>query len=887
LVSYVFRSQIDSEWRIWVNQQYGSLDAAQQAWNMTAPLDDLGALTGPSDDQLENDGPWRIFVAAYRRYLEDYLGRNIGVFARAIRNDDPDALLTYRDWTTMTQVYNNETGYDIGTGVAHLDFVSPERYSPVLLWPDDRAYGLVTAYSRYRSGGKPVHWAEYGADVGGGGATPASLAQQSAIVDTMMRQVRDDGSNGAAVWWWPGGQSPADGSDYGIVNPDGSLRPSAVTLAQWNQAFAAAPPDLASPGPPQTILVDRDSDARGSYGLFLNYQNSYVAARQAGMSPVLADAGTGTDTSTMPLVQVGDVPYAGTGPLKFANAEFAGIHVVCPTLDVTVENNSSLSVAAGMVCQMTPTLVNTGGAAWLTASAPKGGVTLQTNAGNVALPAALPSLQRIPLGPIAVNVGQSGTTWTGRMQIAGVGAFGETLTLTLGPDSSVSGSCALSLSATGPISAPASGATGTIQVSTAGGCSWSVSNYLPFQPIVSWVTMAASSVAGSGTVAYSIAGNLGTARQATISIANHLITVTQDGVAPAALTAAPLLSANTLNFGSQTVGASATAQTVSLTNMGTGILNLAGITIGGMNSGDFAVTDNCGSSLAPGAACSIQVAFSPIAPGARMGSLFVTGSFNGAMPAVSLTGAGVAAGPVPAIQSIVDAWGYTAGIAPGLWVTLLGTNLAGPPVTWNVTGTQLPVGTGGVTVTFNGTAAALLYVSATQINALVPASVGVGPVAVVVQVNGVSSAPFSMAAMATHPAVYAPPSADGSTFFVTAALAGTATLIGNSATDPRVVRAAYPGDTLDLYMIGMGATLDPSAFVTNQNFAGAFPLSAAVSASIGGEAAQVLFSGLTSPGLYLVRIVVPSDLAPGAQALQISAGGMATRPNVVLQVTNP
>jgi GNAT superfamily N-acetyltransferase len=40
-------------------------------------------------------------------------------------------------------------------------------------------------------------------------------------------------------------------------------------------------------------------------------------------------------------------------------------------------------------------------------------------------------------------------------------------------------------------------------------------------------------------------------------------------------------------------------------------------------------------------------------------------------------------------------------------------------------------------------------------------------------------------------------------------------------------------------------------FIRNQVFEGAFPVSAAVTASVGGEPAQVLFAGLTSPGLYL------------------------------------
>jgi uncharacterized protein (TIGR03437 family) len=132
--------------------------------------------------------------------------------------------------------------------------------------------------------------------------------------------------------------------------------------------------------------------------------------------------------------------------------------------------------------------------------------------------------------------------------------------------------------------------------------------------------------------------------------------------------------------------------------------------------------------------------------------------------------------------------------------------------------------------------------------------------------------------------VYALPNADASTFFVTAALAGTATLVGNSTLDPRVARAVYPGDTLDLYTIGLGSTLDPSQFITDRVFAGAFPVSASVTATVGGEPAAVVFAGLTTPGLYLVRIAVPPDLPAGAQPLQVSVGGILTRPSLVLQM---
>ena len=89
----------------------------------------------------------------------------------------------------------------------------------------------------------------------------------------------------------------------------------------------AAGPDVR---PSHYVTVDRDTDARGSYGLFLNNQDRYVQARQAGQSVTLTDQGTGTDTSTMPMIQVGNVPYVGSGPLKFANANSAAFTSSAP-----------------------------------------------------------------------------------------------------------------------------------------------------------------------------------------------------------------------------------------------------------------------------------------------------------------------------------------------------------------------------------------------------------------------------------------------------------------------------------------------------------------------------------------------------------------------------
>jgi parallel beta-helix repeat protein len=104
------------------------------------------------------------------------------------------------------------------------------------------------------------------------------------------------------------------------------------------------------------------------------------------------------------------------------------------------------------------------------------------------------------------------------------------------------------------------------------------------------------------------------------------------GTAPSAS-----LSPTSLTFGAQIVGTTSTAQVVTLTNGGNSALSISGI----VTTGDFAQTNNCGTSLAAGASCSISVTFMPSAGGARTGTLAVTDDASGSPQTVALGGDGI------------------------------------------------------------------------------------------------------------------------------------------------------------------------------------------------------------------------------------------------------
>jgi hypothetical protein len=115
------------------------------------------------------------------------------------------------------------------------------------------------------------------------------------------------------------------------------------------------------------------------------------------------------------------------------------------------------------------------------------------------------------------------------------------------------------------------------------------------------------------------------------------VTLTGTGV-----TSAPLavLSPATLVFAPQWYKSASPPQPVTLSNTGNAELAISGVGI----SGNFLQTNDCGSSVAAGASCTIEVAITPAAYGAISGTLTLRDNSNGeeaSMQSVELSGTGV------------------------------------------------------------------------------------------------------------------------------------------------------------------------------------------------------------------------------------------------------
>jgi uncharacterized repeat protein (TIGR01451 family) len=118
------------------------------------------------------------------------------------------------------------------------------------------------------------------------------------------------------------------------------------------------------------------------------------------------------------------------------------------------------------------------------------------------------------------------------------------------------------------------------------------------------------------------------------------VSLTGLGINAPAISLAP----TSLTFSSQRVGSQSASQPVTMTNGGNAILNISSISITGSNPNDFGQTNNCNTTLAPNATCTINVTFKPTAGGQRTAGISISSDARGSVPTVTLSGTGVSTG---------------------------------------------------------------------------------------------------------------------------------------------------------------------------------------------------------------------------------------------------
>jgi uncharacterized protein (TIGR03437 family) len=225
----------------------------------------------------------------------------------------------------------------------------------------------------------------------------------------------------------------------------------------------------------------------------------------------------------------------------------------------------------------------------------------------------------------------------------------------------------------------------------------------------------------------------------------------------------------------------------------------------------------------------------------------------------SLSGAGVFVNP----QRVLNGASYApAGnpIAPGEFIALFGTGMAASD---KVSGAPYPPTLNGVTVLINGKQAPLYYVSATQINAIVPYSTQ-GPTATVVVQNGIASSNTVTVPVAiTAPGIF---SLDESGTGEGAVLHANYSVV--NAANPAVL-----GETVLIFLTGMGAVTPTVAdgAIPGASDINATPLSVYV-ADVPVTPSGYAGTAPGYPGLYQLNVAIPLTISTtGPVPLAINA----------------
>ena len=161
---------------------------------------------------------------------------------------------------------------------------------------------------------------------------------------------------------------------------------------------------------------------------------------------------------------------------------------------------------------------------------------------------------------------------------------------------------------------------------------------------------------GADTSSFVFANNCGTslAAKASCTIHGHFapksdgaltaaITITDNGSgAPQhiALSGTGEEAIASLSFGTQKVGTASASQSVTLSNTGNEALSITSIAVTGADASSFAFANNCGTSLAAKASCTIHGHFAPKTAGALTASITIKDNASGSPQSIALSGDG-------------------------------------------------------------------------------------------------------------------------------------------------------------------------------------------------------------------------------------------------------
>jgi uncharacterized protein (TIGR03437 family) len=238
----------------------------------------------------------------------------------------------------------------------------------------------------------------------------------------------------------------------------------------------------------------------------------------------------------------------------------------------------------------------------------------------------------------------------------------------------------------------------------------------------------------------------------------------------------------------------------------------------------------------------------------------------------TLTGLGLL-GPAPVLNGAPanGATYMTGGLVSGSWAQVKGTNLSDVGRIWQDAdftnlGNKLPTDLSGVQVLVNGAAAAVYYISSTQVSFQVPAGIS-GTANVQVIRDGLASNIMSAPAVAAAPGIF-PVILNGTNY--AAGVFPDGKIVGDPTSSP-AFRKAKPGDVIELFATGLA----PSPAGVQPNLT---PITG-VTVTIGSLTVSADFAGLVAAGEFQINFKMPQQFAnmpEGNYPITISVNGVSS-----------
>jgi len=302
--------------------------------------------------------------------------------------------------------------------------------------------------------------------------------------------------------------------------------------------------------------------------------------------------------------------------------------------------------------------------------------------------------------------------------------------------------------------------------------------------------------------------------------------------------------ATSSNFAAQTVGSTSAANTITVTNTGGTLVNVASVV--SSNAAEFPVTTTCTLVLSA-STCTVGITFTPAAAGARSGTVTVTSNGVGSPQTIQVSGTGTSAGTPGQLTlagSVVFGTQTLGTTSTASNVTV--TNTGGAPVTVSGITSSAPV---EFAVTNTGCTTVIAGAACTVSVTFAPAAAGARTATITLVSNGVGS-PQVINLSGTGSSVATP---------------GQLELTGNLSFGTRTV-----------------GTTSPPSTITVSNIGGAAVNVASVSSSNAAEFAVASTCGVVGPGASCTVSVTFAPLVVGfrAAAISVTSDG-AGSPNTV------